>query len=347
MKSLTYLFMFLLLATFVTAGTCTPSSGYIVCYEQSYREGDATAYVKVQHGSITGIKKGDYYIGQAYVPYSFSGDKFYLYLNANNWVTCTSSGCPSYSQTLSSSGNYYLVQNPGDNFIGGFHFQVWDKDTDDIGNSAWAWAGAGYLGGNFDIKSVECYDDSDCSTGKYCDKSGSWETWNCKNAECVTDDWRCVGNNYYNCENYYWADKGKIAGKCGVECLSNIDCPSNEYVGDTFCTSTTEVSQSYREYSCINYICDSSITDKTVQSCSGETTCINGTCQISRENPVDINVYTVDALTQIIYPNHKKSWETEHIDITDLPNRLKITFLMNAVGNGQEQTKDEVIIFQK
>jgi len=40
----------------------------------------------------------------------------------------------------------------------------------------YGWQGDGCV----NIKVVECYDNSDCSSGEICDKSGSWQDWNCK-----------------------------------------------------------------------------------------------------------------------------------------------------------------------
>ena len=60
--------------------------------------------------------------------------------------------------------------------------------------------------------------------------------------------------------------------------------------------------------------------------------------------PIEITTVTSP---QTIYPGMTKTFETEHIDITDFPQVLKATFLIKAVGGGLEQTKDEVIVFKK
>jgi len=75
----------------------------------------------------------------------------------------------------------------------------------------------------------------------------------------------------------------------------------------------------------------------------------SGRCvDFSREEqvfePVSISTVT-DSLT--IYPDTFKTFETEHIDLTNMPSVLKATFLIKAVGGGIEQTKDEVIIFKR
>ena len=51
--------------------------------------------------------------------------------------------------------------------------------------------------------------------------------------------------------------------------------------------------------------------------------------------------------TKIIYPGQTKSWETSHIDITTMPRRLKATFIIKAVAGALEQTKGEVIVFER
>jgi len=60
--------------------------------------------------------------------------------------------------------------------------------------------------------------------------------------------------------------------------------------------------------------------------------------------PVSITTVTSP---QTIYPGATKTFETEHIDITSMPQVLKATFLIKAVGGGLEQTKDEVIVFRR
>ena len=61
--------------------------------------------------------------------------------------------------------------------------------------------------------------------------------------------------------------------------------------------------------------------------------------------PVAIETVT-DPLT--IYPGKFKTFETKNIVLTDnMPQTLKATFLIKAVAGGLEQTKDEVIVFER
>ena len=56
--------------------------------------------------------------------------------------------------------------------------------------------------------------------------------------ECTSDS--CDGLEFISCEKLsdgckYKINKGKVIGKCGVECLSNTDCLSNEECIDYKC----------------------------------------------------------------------------------------------------------------
>jgi len=158
-------------------------------------------------------------------------------------VSCGDGGCS--GGTPISSGKI-IVATSGQQFTDCYNFVSWDRDDQSWGNGAWcyswAWVGGGYTGnGNcFDVKVVECYDDDDCDSLDFeCDKSGEWDTWTCVQkevcgngncvgdetyeicprdcGECLPEEVKCIGEDYYSCSDFLWLNQGEIIGKCGVE----------------------------------------------------------------------------------------------------------------------------------
>ena len=70
-----------------------------------------------------------------------------------------------------------------------------------------------------------CDNDEQINSPKLLDKTDSNLSNNCKN-EC--DKNKCVDSSYFECINQdgcnKFIEKGKIAGKCGNQCLKNMDC---------------------------------------------------------------------------------------------------------------------------
>lgn len=176
--------------------SCSPDSGYDNCFawertEESGGDAVARAYVEIQSkNNPVGTKKGDYYVGDVYIPYKFEGDKFYYTKNVGSWdnlwdsiAKCNEQGCS--GQALQKEGKLLLAQT-GQEFKDCIVFYAWDYDRQDGSDESWAWVwkaggwGWASAGNCFNVKSVACYDESDCSDGKYCDKSGDWKTWSCK-----------------------------------------------------------------------------------------------------------------------------------------------------------------------
>jgi len=96
--------------------------------------------------------------------------------------------------------------------------------------------------GTYTVKSYYCADIG-CSFGeKHTFGSTTFRVVPSCNDECSSGRTKCVGYKYYTCGNYdsdpclEWSS-GKIKiGKCGVECITNSDCPSG--------------------YTCSNYKCE-------------------------------------------------------------------------------------------
>jgi hypothetical protein len=178
---------------------CSPDSGYDTCFAWERTEesgGDAVArtYVQIMANSVPqGVKKGDYYVGEVYIPYKFQGDKYYYAKNVGSWsnlwdniAKCNEQGCK--GTTLPQEGKIILA-NTGEESKDCIVFYAWDYDRADESDGSWAWvwkSGAwGWNGGAgtcFNIKSVACYEDSDCGDvdTQYCDNTGDWKAWSCK-----------------------------------------------------------------------------------------------------------------------------------------------------------------------
>lgn len=178
--------------------TCTPASGYTKCFAYKYEEdsgGDAVAeaYVEI-HGNenLQGtFKSGEYYVGDVSLKYKFVGDKYYVYENVGTWdnlwnniAKCDKNGCRG-GFNLDREGEYVLA-SVGQEYHGCPVFVAQDYDRAEEGDGSWAWAwtagGWGWAGtGNcFNVKSVKCYDNSDCGQRQMCDKTQAWQLWDCK-----------------------------------------------------------------------------------------------------------------------------------------------------------------------
>lgn len=221
---------------------CTPDSGYPFCYQyeniKSYGDAQARAYVKIQ-GDDTSVKnsKGGYYVGKVAIRLKFEGDKFYVYENFGTWnnlwdniAKCDKDGCKNSKRTISQTDEYVLA-NPGEEYKGCPGFVAFDFDCDgdcfnDDSADYWAWAtissGWGWAGdGNcLNIKSVGCYDNSDCQASQFCDKSGSWQTWSCKIKECNTNA---------DCANLNTKSEPYCSDGNSYVVISNATCSQSNY----------------------------------------------------------------------------------------------------------------------
>ena len=80
--------------------------------------------------------------------------------------------------------------------------------------------------------------------------------------QCNIGQTKCVGNNYYNCNNYAWSNQGVTVGHCNVNCLSDSNCPADENLGTT-CSGYTPVKKT-KTYSCSSYNCVSNIVSQNL-----------------------------------------------------------------------------------
>ena len=187
-KIFLFLILGIFLISFVSAFTrCSPDPDFDFCWENSESFGDATANAKVQISNVQGTWKGGYYLGDTLIQYKFEGDNFYIYENPGSWsnlwsniANCNENGCT--GTAITRTGVHRLTKDPGEQYTNCPVFVSWDKDTAPDGSWAWTTSVYGWAGnGNcFNIRQVECFEDSDCNLNEICDKSGTWQEWDCK-----------------------------------------------------------------------------------------------------------------------------------------------------------------------
>ena len=287
------LFLFLLVSIFlislVSAGNECIEPDYRWCWETDSCHETACVKPKIywQFEDEAGYDvwspirgRYPYVVGGLYIKSGFEGigtqTNGYAFYNENNWddidnkFDCDYNGCYinryDYKFTLPYNGRTKIA-SVGERFTD--CVSLISLDFEENGDYwAWDWAGSGWLGsGNcFDMKVVECYDNSDCSSGQICDKSGDWTTWNCKTKICDEEEVRCFGTNLQKCENNQWIDKGTILNKCGVLCLDDNNCPADE-VSDKFCSGNNIMETRIDHYCFTNYQCTSSTQDVILETC--------------------------------------------------------------------------------
>jgi hypothetical protein len=155
----------------------------------------------------------------------------------------------------------------------------------------------------------KCEVDTDCGTGNYCNKPDltnpkgwSCQTNNCANKVCAD---KCEGTNSLTSGSCnpstglcQYTNNGVQVGKCGTNCLVDINCGVTGYTGDNYCANNT-VKRNYVSNTCDNkrtgsqiyqylpdgtaiwvngptYSCQHTEEVKTVQVCDWK--CANGAC---------------------------------------------------------------------
>jgi len=91
------------------------------------------------------------------------------------------------------------------------------------------------------------------------------------NPNSILKEEKCIGNNNFVCEiesdfiNIFQS-QGTVIGECGVQCLSNGDCPDDEVFGNKFCDGLN-VAQQTIDYSCSGFQCIGAETSKVIETC--------------------------------------------------------------------------------
>lgn len=219
-------------------------AGFDWCYDhrrlEKHGKAYCRAYAQVFGTQVKGIKKGSYFIKEAYTEVGYDGLSLYMVLRPSSFndITCNERGCTitCYEDGCSGgiiTGGKVKLAETGQT-VPCFIVASWDYAYNKVdGDECWAWVvqKAGYLCENYgDMKVVDCYDNSDCSENYFCDKSGDWYNWRCKRKECEPTSVKCDGLNFFTCEDYMWENHGMVVGECGVECdVGETKCEGKDY----------------------------------------------------------------------------------------------------------------------
>lgn len=257
---------------FQTLISCSPSSGYNTCISSVYTYGAANSYINLQTSANNlGIFKGGYYVGPAKLKVKGTGDGTIIVYQGNNlgssWdnvfnnLQCDQFGCSGNIQPISSTSTITLA-NPGEEYKGCPVFIGFSSRTASNGDWAWTSVGYGWVGTSnscLDVKSVQCYDSSDCGSNQFCNKGGDWKTWSCEAKICSSGEEKCEGYDGYICLDNEWILQGRYDGKCGY----SSDQPTTYYRLSNNQCSTVSILPSQKtnyDYTTLE-ICQSHITD--------------------------------------------------------------------------------------
>ncbi|MFH2028268.1 MAG: PQQ-binding-like beta-propeller repeat protein, partial [Nanoarchaeota archaeon] len=205
-------------------------SGYEDCsenyYDYYYRNVVAKAYSRMGFNSVekdSKIKNG-YIIGEAKISYNCEfGDEFSYIIGDTMWNECGTTGCS--GTKISKKGTITLAKAPAE-FVPSVYTYCFDEgigSSDSYWASAWSWTG--WQIDQWNVKVVRCYDNSDCGSGKICDKSGTWDEWVCIQDPC----------NVVKCNDYCDSDTRYYSGRC-----SNGKCSYQDQDCEFGCNHTTK-----------------------------------------------------------------------------------------------------------
>lgn len=247
MKSkLSFIFIFLFSITLVSANY--DPGAWI--YENTQEYNGVRAEVRVESTGLLceGEQNGVLCAGQWYTDVSHDGDELHYGTNVRSWPSANvnSDGFLIDFGGLSSieDGKRYLETNSEGEVL------VWiicdfDRDTRD---GYWTWASicGGYLDGEGPntntinnivdgepFRNVDCITDNQCSGDQICGANNV-----CELQICSTGDEICNGDFFLECDvsqNDY-INRGKVAGKCGVQCIVDSDCSGIHIEQDPYCS---------------------------------------------------------------------------------------------------------------
>ena len=317
-KLFIFLFISIFLISFSSAGSCSVP-GYTYCWENSNSYGDATATAKVawrfedDKGTLQNL---NYAIGNLYVKSYDLSEGFLNRQWDSIWSSydCDSNGC---SISGTSTDFFFFnervkIANKGEKFSD--CIAIAEASFKRASNGDWAWVTTGYgwvgSGNCLNIKVVGCSENTDCSSGEICDKSGDWTTWNCKVDQCkyVTCEDKCQnsikysdgycsnGECNYQTENCDYGCSGKLCKQdpcLGVLC--NDYCVDSIFHSGGICSPSTGTCNYLKQDcnfgckedkcasdQCIGVVCDDYCSDEG-NTFYYEGKCIGGECTNFRE----------------------------------------------------------------
>ena len=245
--------------------SCSPDPGYDFCYENTYNGLTARIHSTEWigdggYGYIDGANRR-YYIDEVYVNVKYYGDRLYR-SSSTSWVSCTGSGC---SATSISPGKQVLASSPA-KVINPVQFVAWNKFTSTTGRWWYSYVQFGWLSPT-NAYVIDCFDESDCGSNEYCDKSGAWDTWSCEIDPCLsmpTPENVCDGFDLWSQKCVYGdVVKDKIIETNSNECGCIVQEPVNTCIGFDLWSQKQAVS-------CVEGL----TSDKIIQSNSPDCGCI-------------------------------------------------------------------------
>ena len=296
--------------------TCSVSSSiYNICYQWENIHYLARAYVKIETTTnVVGTKKGGYYVGEVYLPYKFQGRDFYLYENMKDDSTlwrvadCWKDGCLNFKQRLPNEGKLILAKNPGDTYNGCPMLIAHDYNENPNGDWSYIAGAYGWFGeGNcLNIRSITCWDNTDCNSNEYCSKIGNWNEWQCNLKECDFNQEKCEGNIFFSCKDFKWFEEGIKLNKCGIECREDIHCSFLNEQSDNYCKDNNVFKQVTKGYcELIDNSCKGKVSEVLVEECNE--ICVEGKCTEKEIIPIipiipkQINLYMLVGILFIIF----------------------------------------------
>lgn len=269
------------LAFFVSAsGSDCSQGGYDYCYQGTNGDNFAKIFysIKDDNGKINFNSDG-YAVGELYLDYGYQGDEIYFIENLPGWSTIIadeyelSRSDNGLITAISTSNNQWRLAKRGEEYNECPILCAYDTDYDYYVDACYGWLGSSCS----TLKVVECASDSDCSSNEVCDKSGSWEDWECKAKECDEGEEKCEGAIWFTCSpDNTWGQQGVIEGKCNAECIIGSDCgqPSSE----EYC-SGNNLMQKKTDYDCSNNFCVNLIDDIVLEQCEFSCGVLPNDCQ--------------------------------------------------------------------
>ncbi|MFH0831877.1 MAG: S8 family serine peptidase [archaeon] len=297
---------------------CT-ESGYFQCYEYTYAD-CKTRIAANWYDNVPNTIKWDA-VNDSYDPYVISQYKIgwkgaitkYMYYNVNNPNEggCYYGGCDNES-VLAKEGTKVTVTAPG---IANTEEVLGYNDTTSY--SCWAWFNAfsPSYGVDNPIYVLKCFDNNDCISNKFCEKSGTWQNWDCiskySEGHSCNQSWQCQSsfcdndgtglsddnwcftpyNSYFDGqENTYCeystnngtgdCDEQQVGtdlNKCVMTSYYETECSSScGYQDVTSIFDCTETG-----CSCSQPLCDGLTVNSSITTCSAEKTYFADKCSLT------------------------------------------------------------------
>ena len=303
------------------SGTDCTETGYFQCYEYSYGPCTVKIAANWYENVPNTIRWGA--VNDAYDPYVINEYRigwkgviaekvYYDVIDPNNDCSYSNNGCDT-GESLSITGTKATVNAPGTASTEGV------LAYNDALPDYWCWAQFNGFNPNYGASNpiyiLKCFNNSDCTSDKFCDKSGTWQNWDCVSkyfdGYSCTQAWQCQSNfcdndnsglsddnwcftpynSYFDgqettyCEystNNGTADcderqVGTDLNKCVMTSYYEAECSSS--CGYQDITSVFDCNET--DCSCSQPLCDGLSAGSNIATCSAEKTYFADKCSIT------------------------------------------------------------------